>query len=101
MGEVKNAFRELHTQTLDDLRRRTRMGMGSCQGMLCSCRAAELARRHVGGDERSVEDMKMWLEARWRGVRPVAWGEGLREAELVQWLYREVIGLQRAESDAV
>lgn len=101
VGEVKNAFRELHTQTLDDLRRRTRMGMGSCQGMLCSCRAAELARRHAGGDKRSVEDMKMWLEARWRGVRPVAWGEGLREAELVQWLYREVIGLQRAESDAV
>lgn len=100
-GEVKNAFRELHTQTLDDLRRRTRMGMGPCQGMLCSCRAAELARRYAGDDERGLEGMKRWLEARWRGVRPVAWGEGLREAELVQWLYREVIGLQGAESDAV
>lgn len=100
-GEVKNAFRELHTQTLDDLRRRTRMGMGPCQGMLCSCRAAELARRYAGDDERGLESMKRWLEARWRGVRPVAWGEGLREAELVQWLYREVIGLQGAESDAV
>ncbi len=100
-GEVKNAFRELHTQTLDDLRRRTRMGMGPCQGMLCSCRAAELARRYAGNDERGLESMKRWLEARWRGVRPVAWGEGLREAELVQWLYREVIGLQGAESDAV
>lgn len=100
-GEVKSAFRELHTQTLDDLRRRTRMGMGPCQGMLCSCRATELARRYAGDDERGLEGMKRWLEARWRGVRPVAWGEGLREAELVQWLYREVIGLQGAESDAV
>lgn len=100
-GEVKNAFRELHTQTLDDLRRRTRMGMGPCQGMLCSCRAAELARRYAGDDERGLGSMNRWLEARWRGVRPVAWGEGLREAELVQWLYREVIGLQGAESDAV
>lgn len=100
-GEVKNAFSELHTQTLDDLRRRTRMGMGPCQGMLCSCRAAELARRYAKGDEGSVGDMKRWLEARWRGVHPVAWGDGLREAELVQWLYREVIGLQGAESDAV
>lgn len=100
-GEVKSAFRGLHTQTLDDLRRRTRMGMGPCQGMLCSCRAAELARRYAGDDERGLESMKRWLEVRWRGVRPVAWGEGLREAELVQWLYREVIGLQGAESDAV
>lgn len=95
MGEVQHAFGELHAHSLNDLRRRSRMGMGPCQGMLCSCRAAEQARRlgSISSEEENRE-LKKWLSERWHGARPVAWGDGLREAELTQWIYKGLMGLQ-------
>lgn len=41
VGEVKYALNELDVNNLVDLRRRTRVGMGTCQGELCACRAAD------------------------------------------------------------
>ena len=41
-GEVEYALNELDVNNLVDLRRRTRVGMGTCQGELCACRAAGL-----------------------------------------------------------
>jgi len=101
VGEVKNAFQTLHVATFDDLRRRTRMGMGPCQSMLCSCRVAELAVRNFDGDRDVVSELRRWLSERWRGVRPIAWNEGLREVELTQWLYKEVLGIQKGVHDEV
>ena len=40
VGEVKYAMEKLHVHDLLNLRRRTRVGMGTCQGELCACRAA-------------------------------------------------------------
>ena len=40
VGEVEYALNELDVNNLVDLRRRTRVGMGTCQGELCACRAA-------------------------------------------------------------
>ena len=40
VGEVRYAINELDVHNLVDLRRRTRVGMGTCQGELCACRAA-------------------------------------------------------------
>ena len=46
VSEVDAALKHLDVHTLTDLRRRTRVGMGTCQGELCSCRAAaRLARK--------------------------------------------------------
>ena len=42
VGEVEYALNELDVNNLVDLRRRTRVGMGTCQGELCACRAAGL-----------------------------------------------------------
>ena len=41
-GEVRYAVDELNVNNLVDLRRRTRVGMGTCQAELCACRAAGL-----------------------------------------------------------
>ncbi|MBQ8774072.1 MAG: anaerobic glycerol-3-phosphate dehydrogenase subunit A, partial [Muribaculaceae bacterium] len=38
VGEVDYAIEQLHVHNLINLRRRTRMGMGTCQGELCACR---------------------------------------------------------------
>lgn len=95
VGEAQYAFKAQRAHSLDDLRRRSRMGMGPCQGMLCSCRAAELARRSDGvSAEKSENELRRWLEARWRGTRPVAWGDGLRGLELTQWIYKDLMGLR-------
>ena len=40
IGEVEYAMDNLAVNNLVDLRRRTRVGMGTCQGELCACRAA-------------------------------------------------------------
>ncbi|VTR25538.1 Anaerobic glycerol-3-phosphate dehydrogenase subunit A [Serratia fonticola] len=44
-GEVRYAVDSLTVNNLVDLRRRTRVGMGTCQGELCACRAAGLLTR--------------------------------------------------------
>ena len=44
-GEVQYAVENLTVNSLLDLRRRTRVGMGTCQGELCACRAAGLLQR--------------------------------------------------------
>ncbi len=44
-GEVQYAVENLAVNSLLDLRRRTRIGMGTCQGELCACRAAGLLQR--------------------------------------------------------
>jgi len=96
-GEIKHAVEELHVHTLTDLRRRTRIGMGPCQGELCACRSAGLLARYQAAAPKEAEaHLKHFLEERWKGVRPLAWGDALRESEFTMWLYQGVCGL-RAE----
>ena len=48
VGEINSAIERLDVNGLTDLRRRTRVGMGTCQGELCGCRAAGLsAKRNI------------------------------------------------------
>ncbi len=92
VAEVKYAIDNLDAVTLVDLKRRTRMGMGTCQGHLCALRAAGLLGRRIGGDN-ALKDVASFIDERWRGVRPVAWGEGVVEAQFTQWMYEGVCGL--------
>ena len=93
VGEVKSALEHLDVHNLIDLRRRTRFGMGTCQGELCACRAAGLIAESGNCTEKSRKDLKGFIKERWRGVYPIAWGEALREAEYTQWVYSEVLGM--------
>lgn len=34
-----------------------------------------------------------FMEERWRGIEPIAWGEAIREAEFTSWMYASVLGL--------
>ena len=95
VGEVKYALNELDVNNLVDLRRRTRVGMGTCQGELCACRAAGLmSSEHKYCTSRAKEDLSAFLNERWKGLYPVAWGEALRESEYTQWIYSGVCGME-------
>lgn len=93
-GEVKYAVNSLTINNLLDLRRRTRVGMGTCQGELCACRAAGLLNRFkVSTPQESLTQLSQFLNERWKGIRPIAWGDALRESEFTNWIYQGVCGL--------
>lgn len=94
VGEVKYAIEQLDVHNLVDLRRRTRVGMGTCQGELCSCRAAGMLADSHKCTERAKDDLKSFVNERWKGMYPVCWGDTLRESEYSQWIYSGVCGME-------
>jgi glycerol-3-phosphate dehydrogenase len=98
VGEVKYALKALSVTNLVDLRRRIRVGMGTCQGELCACRAASIM---VGEDKlcakSAKEDLVSFLNERWKGVYPIAWGDTLRESEYAKWVYEGICGLKLSD----
>ncbi len=93
VSEMKYAIEKLHVNNLANMRRRTRMGMGSCQGKLCACRAA-LQLCKAGGDAETVlADLASFMNERWKGLRPIAWGSSLSEAQLTITIYEGLCGL--------
>jgi len=83
---------------LDDLRRDLRLGMGPCQGGFCGYRAAGLL--HDMGQQDAAQAtaaLADFVQRRWKGQRPLLWGQGLRQALLDEQIYREILGLDRLE----
>lgn len=95
VGEINYAIDNLHVHNLINLRRRTRMGMGTCQGELCACRAAGLLGKANGCADRTLNDLASFLGERWKGMYPIAWGETLVENQFTSWLYNGVCGINQ------
>ena len=83
---------------LDDMRRDLRLGMGPCQGGFCGYRAAgilhELGHQDATQATAALAD---FAQRRWKGQRPLLWGQGLRQALLDEQIYRGILGLDRLE----
>jgi glycerol-3-phosphate dehydrogenase len=43
--------------------------------------------------ERAKADLKSFIAERWKGMSAVAWGDTLREGEMLSWLYDGVCNL--------
>jgi glycerol-3-phosphate dehydrogenase len=81
---------------LDDLRRDLRLGMGPCQGGFCAYRAAAILNETAGLDaSQATEALADFAQERWKGQRPLLWGQSLRQALLDEHIYRNVLGLDR------
>lgn len=103
VGEVEYAVEHLHVHNLTGLRRRTRVGMGTCQGQLCACRAAGVlcaldgAGRYDATDvtlaKLHAADLAKFVDERWKGMQPVAWGDTLAEAQLSANIYEGLCGV--------
>lgn len=101
-GEIQYAIENLAVNSLLDLRRRTRVGMGTCQGELCACRAAGLLQRfNVTTAAQSLSQLSDFLNERWKGVQPIAWGDALRESEFTRWVYQGLCGLEKESKHEV
>jgi glycerol-3-phosphate dehydrogenase len=94
-GEVRYAVEHMDVTNLIDLRRRTRVGMGTCQGEFCACRALGImGKLRQLSPEKEREDLAVFLNERWKGVYPIAWGDSLRESQYAAWVYQSVCGLE-------
>lgn len=96
-AEILETARELRSGNLSDLRRRTRLGMGTCQGAFCGYRAVGLL--HAGGIvfvSSAQESLRDFLNERWHGNRLTLGGDQLREAELAYGIYACNLGLRRS-----
>lgn len=91
-GEAKYAMESLDVNNLINLRRRTRLGMGTCQGGICACRASAMLAGHLGTGA-ALTDLSSFVNERWKGMMPVAWGQTLVEANFMAWIYEGVCGL--------
>lgn len=88
LAEIKYAVRHLNVNTMEDLRRRTRVGMGTCQGTFCIRKAAKALAIAKGEPESAEKLAADFLDERWKGMKAVGWGDTLREMEFMQKVYK-------------
>lgn len=77
--------------------KRSRLGKGPCQGAFCSVRL--LAHMYDNGalaGDHGIDDIKTFLNERWKGQRPIFWGEQLIQAELTEAMHCGFFDLELA-----
>lgn len=85
------------THSLTDIRLRTRLGMGTCQGTFCSLRTvAALAEHGISLELSPTDNARRFLQERWGGLRPALWGMQAREMELGRAVYAGTLNLDGA-----
>jgi len=95
---LEDAIRSNPALTLDDLRRDVRLGMGPCQGGFCTFRAVgilhEVARRDLQSEIQNPNLLlRDFLQERWKGLRPILWGQQLKQERLNELIYRGVMNV--------
>jgi glycerol-3-phosphate dehydrogenase len=89
---IEGAIRESPSADLDDIRRDLRLGMGPCQSGFCSYRTAGVLADILPNVDAN-EVLADFVTERWRGVRPLGWGHGLRQMELSRRIYLDLLKL--------
>jgi glycerol-3-phosphate dehydrogenase len=90
--QVEEIVRELkangHPVDPNAIRLRSRLGMGSCQGGFCGYRTIGfLYERGFVSSKQGNEMLADFLEKRWNGIKPMLWGEQLRQEQLLEAIY--------------
>jgi len=93
--DLEAALGAIESPDLDDLRRDLRLGMGPCQAAFCGYRAAGITLRTLDAPPPDG-GLAAFLQERWRGLRPLAWGHTLRQMEFSRRVSAELLGLTDA-----
>lgn len=94
-GDVRGAIEAGHV-SLGDLRRRTRIGLGPCQGAICGVRAADLVAAS-GHHADVVADLAAFWRERRKGIASVAWGEQARQLLLGEHVHARLLGVDEGK----
>lgn len=101
-AEIESTLPEEGHFHLGDIRRRTRLGMGPCQGTFCNHRAAALA---VEKGKATIEEANWALQnavfERKKGMDVVATSETAKQLQLMETIYRVSLGLREEEGQHV
>jgi glycerol-3-phosphate dehydrogenase len=75
--------------------RRSRVGKGTCQGAFCGLRinAYLYDQQQIQGRD-GLNDLRSFLSARWRGMRPILWDTALLQEEIQEALHCGYLGLE-------
>ena len=83
-----------HRPGLLEMGQRSRVGKGPCQGAFCSLRmAAHMYNRGMLARREGIDELKSFLNERWRGIQPLLWGQAVAQAELQEALHCGLLGL--------
>ena len=94
LAEVETIAKDPDTHSLTDIRLRTRMGMGTCQGTFCAIRAVNAMYEHnIPLLKNPLTEIHTFLQERWKGLRSTTWGIQAQEMELTRAIYAGVLGL--------
>lgn len=88
-AEVRFVIRHEWAHDLNDIRRRTRLGMGPCQGARCAARAAMILAEEKGEPpEAAIHYMEAFLQRRFKGKALTLAGSQLAQEEINQAIYQ-------------
>ncbi|WHY86939.1 anaerobic glycerol-3-phosphate dehydrogenase subunit GlpA [Neobacillus novalis] len=83
---------------LGDIRRRTRLGMGPCQGTFCNHRAAALAvEKGKATSDEAERSLHHAVFERKKGMDVVATGETAKQMQLMDTIYRVSLGFREGD----
>ncbi len=99
-AELRYVIREEFPHTLNDLRRRVRIGTGPCQATFCVHKAAAIfaEERELDGSQLQLEILD-FLAERWKGKRQSFRGVQVDQEELTQGIYACVANLDKSDLD--
>lgn len=94
-SDVEKVIQRISPKYIGDIQHRTRLGMGPCQGGFCTYRALGVM-QETGkvSPEESIEILKEFLQRRFKGIRPVLWGDQLREEQLIEYIYLGILSME-------
>jgi glycerol-3-phosphate dehydrogenase len=99
---LEETMRRRGTESLDDIRRSLRLGMGPCQGGFCIYRATGILHSVDRLDGAEADDsLRDFLQERWKGVWPILYGDQLRQARLDDWIFQGLLDVEHLPSEAV
>lgn len=93
-AEVDSVLPENDGFNLGSIRRRTRLGMGPCQGTFCNFRAAAMAvEKGVASAKEASKELCNAVMERKKGMGVVATGETAKQLQMMEAIYRMSLGL--------
>ncbi|MBD5641998.1 MAG: anaerobic glycerol-3-phosphate dehydrogenase subunit A [Desulfovibrio sp.] len=100
LAEIERVARDPQIHSLKDIRLRTRLGMGTCQGAFCAVRTVgSLVEHGINLEYPPTESVAKFAQERWKGARPALWGIQAREMEFGRALYAGVLNLDGASHE--
>jgi len=89
------AIARRETDSIDDIRRLLRVGMGPCQGGFCIYRATGLLHSDRRLDYATANRALLaFLEERWKGLHPILYGDQFRQTRLDDWIFQGLLDVQ-------